>query len=94
MPSKSPSGSQKKKTSSKKPTAEPIPISKGNEAGNGASSESRSAVLSHPEIQEKIRQRAYELYVERGRREGYHDEDWARAEAEVLSGHRKEEKSA
>jgi hypothetical protein len=30
-----------------------------------------------------VRQRAYELYEERGRAEGFHEEDWRRAEEEV-----------
>lgn len=32
-----------------------------------------------------VRQRAYELYEERGRVEGFHEEDWRRAEEEVRS---------
>jgi len=31
-----------------------------------------------------IRERAYELYEERGRQDGHAEEDWLRAEAEVL----------
>jgi DNA relaxase NicK len=34
-------------------------------------------------MEERIRQRAYELYEERGREEGHAEEDWLRAEAEV-----------
>jgi hypothetical protein len=37
-----------------------------------------------PELDEKIRQRAYELYEQRGRTEGLELEDWVQAEAEVL----------
>lgn len=37
-------------------------------------------------LEEKIRQRAYELFLERGGEDGYAEEDWIRAEAEVL-GH-------
>ena len=40
--------------------------------------------LSGQELQERIRARAYELFERRGRREGYHEQDWAQAEAEVL----------
>jgi Protein of unknown function (DUF2934) len=38
-----------------------------------------------PEIdaQQKIQQRAYELYEERGREDGHAEEDWLRAEAEI-----------
>jgi Protein of unknown function (DUF2934) len=35
-------------------------------------------------IEEVIRRRAYQLYVEGGRREGHTKEDWLRAESEVL----------
>jgi Protein of unknown function (DUF2934) len=38
-----------------------------------------------PEHAEKIiRRRAYELYEERGRQDGHAEEDWLRAEAEIL----------
>jgi hypothetical protein len=46
-----------------------------------------------PGIQEEIRHRAYELYEERGRQHGFHQQDWWRAETEVLSRF-KREKSA
>lgn len=35
------------------------------------------------EPQQKIRERAYQLYQERGRRDGHDVEDWLRAEAEI-----------
>ncbi len=35
------------------------------------------------QIQEQIRQRAYELYEARGREDGYDFDDWLLAEAEV-----------
>jgi Protein of unknown function (DUF2934) len=35
-------------------------------------------------LQDQIRQRAYELYEKRGRRDGHHDQDWLQAEEEVL----------
>ena len=41
---------------------------------------------SHHEIltmEGQIRQRAYELYEQRGRRDGHHLEDWIQAEQEV-----------
>jgi hypothetical protein len=40
---------------------------------------------THHEIAEQIRVRAYELFEQRGRHEGHDHEDWARAEAEILS---------
>jgi len=42
----------------------------------------------YPSVSEdKIRQRAYELYMQRGGQHGKHVDDWFRAEAE-LRGHR------
>jgi hypothetical protein len=41
-------------------------------------------------IDEEIRIRAYELFEQRGRQEGSHDQDWARAEAEVLTKYRRD----
>ena len=38
-------------------------------------------------LEEEIRQRAYELYVERGYEAGHATEDWLRAEAEVQARH-------
>jgi hypothetical protein len=37
------------------------------------------------DLHERIRARAYELFEQRGRQEGFHQEDWAQAEAEVLA---------
>ncbi len=34
-------------------------------------------------IQEQIRQRAYELYEQRGREEGHDSDDWLTAESQV-----------
>ena len=39
---------------------------------------------STPDLLEQIRYRAYELFEQRGRREGHDLEDWLQAEAEVL----------
>jgi hypothetical protein len=39
-------------------------------------------------LHEEIRQRAHELYEERGREPGYAEQDWLRAEAEVLTRYR------
>jgi len=35
------------------------------------------------DIEEQIRARAYELYLERGREDGHDEEDWLTAEREV-----------
>ena len=40
------------------------------------------------EMEAEIRWRAYELYEARGRGEGFDQEDWKQAEAEVLSRRR------
>jgi hypothetical protein len=46
-------------------------------------------------MEDEIRQRAYELYQERGGQHGFDQEDWSRAEAEILSKYQRErEKSA
>lgn len=36
-----------------------------------------------PTLEETIRRRAYELYEQRGRKDGHDMDDWFRAEAEV-----------
>jgi Protein of unknown function (DUF2934) len=38
-------------------------------------------------LEEKIRQRAYELYEERGRVDGHHEEDWVQAEEQIRGEH-------
>ena len=39
--------------------------------------------LRKPELQEQIRVRAYDIYVQRGRNEGHDIDDWLQAEAEL-----------
>jgi hypothetical protein len=85
MAEKSP-GSPRKRTSPKKEKAlvkEPNAVTPIDSAAPGARQFEASAFPD--EIESKIRRRAYELFEERGRREGFAHEDWARAEAEVLS---------
>ncbi len=41
-------------------------------------------------IENEIRARAYELYQERGGQHGFDQEDWRRAEAEILSKYQRE----
>ena len=41
------------------------------------------ATESHPNLEEEIRRRAYEIYEERGQEDGRDLEDWLRAEAEI-----------
>ena len=44
----------------------------------------QTTILREPEQREaQIRQRAYELYEQRGREDGHDLEDWARAEKEL-----------
>jgi Protein of unknown function (DUF2934) len=42
-----------------------------------------SILSDSQELEEKIRQRAYELYLERGQEHGHDVEDWMRAEQEI-----------
>ena len=42
-------------------------------------------VTASGSLEEEIRRRAYELYELRGREDGFAEEDWARAEREVLA---------
>ena len=42
------------------------------------------AAVRSPEVEEAIRRRAEKLYEDRGRVPGHQDEDWLKAEAEVL----------
>jgi len=48
---------------------------------------------TRPEL-EIVRQRAYELYLERGAIDGHEEEDWLRAEAEIATGVRAESTAA
>jgi len=44
-----------------------------------------TAVSESQELENKIRQRAYELYEARGREDGHDLEDWLRAEEEITA---------
>ena len=84
-----------KKPSQSPPKPGPVSIKTGS-SQPGTTSISPANVPAtqlHPGIEEEIRQRAYELYVERGRQDGFEAEDWARAETEIL-GRYQREKSA
>jgi hypothetical protein len=54
-------------------------VNSGNKAENSGFGSTEQGIV------ELIRIRAYELFEERGRLEGYDQEDWARAEAEILA---------
>lgn len=82
-------GTPRKSTSSRKTAAKqakPVtPIREGNVAvtEDGASQ-------ARPGIEDEIRIRAYELYLERGGQDGFDQEDWHRAETEILSKYQRE----
>jgi hypothetical protein len=48
-------------------------------AQNGARSQNGASNIT----EEQIRERAYQLYLERGRQHGSHEDDWYRAESEL-----------
>lgn len=57
------------------------------------SSRSDRSMQSHSssgDLQEAVRLRAYEIYMQRGMAGGSELEDWLQAEAEILSGNRSE----
>jgi hypothetical protein len=81
-----------RKSTSRKKATEPkvanvTPISQAGLAHDGNSSGANSAKLrpAEPMILEQIRFRAYELFEQRGRLDGFDQEDWSRAEAEILA---------
>jgi hypothetical protein len=92
MATKNP-GTPRKASSSRKSTAkQSSPVTLIRE--NSSIAENGAAQL-HPGIEDEIRSRAYELYQERGGQHGYDQEDWRRAETEILSKYQRErEKSA
>lgn len=44
-----------------------------------------AAAVAPQDVQEQIRRRAYELYQQRNGEDGSPEEDWLRAEAEILT---------
>ena len=101
MATKPPADRPRKTSSPKKSvTKQPTPINSHPAAAFSHPSAASPAVVEHgpasaiqPSIEEQIRQRAYELYEERGRHHGFEQEDWARAEAEIRNKYQ-QEKSA
>lgn len=49
----------------------------------------QSSANSRSDVEERIRERAYNLFLERGGKHGYAEEDWLRAEAEILGHHQR-----
>ena len=47
-------------------------------------STSSSEILFAAQIEEQIRQRAFELYEQRGKIDGFDEQDWLQAETEML----------
>ncbi len=56
-------------------------------AANPAEEPAAATVAAYPAVEEQIRARAYQLFLERGGHGGSAEEDWFRAEAEVRTGH-------
>ena len=82
---------RKKTSTPKKKVNPPIPIDGGISpsapaiALTGGQADKVATTDRFPGIQEEIRQRAYELYEARGRQDGFQEEDWIRAETEILA---------
>jgi hypothetical protein len=51
-----------------------------------APARAKEAPTNAVSIEERIRQRAYELYVSRGNQSGSELDDWLQAEQEILTG--------
>ena len=62
--------------------------------GNGSATKSKPRTTKKLSPQEKIAQRAYEIYLERGGAPGNPLEDWVRAERELLQKGKKTIKKA
>lgn len=56
---------------------------------NAGTSATFNLTQVHPEIVDEVRVRAYELYEQRGRQDGNDQDDWIRAEEEILSRYQK-----
>lgn len=91
IPGRDRKSTSKKKTTNQKP-ASVTPISHGGlpESANSARNDAARVRASEPSLLELIRVRAYEIFEERGRLDGFDQEDWARAEAEVLARFQRE----
>jgi hypothetical protein len=46
---------------------------------------SKEDTTMNESIRKKIEQRAYEFFLQRGGKHGYHVEDWAKAEKEIMA---------
>jgi hypothetical protein len=89
-----PSDKTRKSTSRKKaPAAKAANVTPINQGGNSTGNVDAKPRAVEPTMVEQIRFRAYELFVERGRLDGFDQDDWARAEAEIRAKFQ-QEKSA
>lgn len=59
-------------------------ISVQDEASSGTSKSAQRKKPAFEDLHASISHRAYELYVERGCREGHAEEDWLEAERQIL----------
>lgn len=79
----------KKATKSETPLAETArtatATARSSKPVSAAAKDNGGARPSHEELQEAIRHRAYQLYCERGHQGGSPEEDWNRAEREVMA---------
>jgi hypothetical protein len=92
MATKNPGTPRKPSSSRKTAATQANPVTPIRE--NLTAAENGAAQL-HPGMEDEIRRRAYELYQERGGQHGFDQEDWRRAETEILSKYQRErEKSA
>jgi len=83
--------SSRQKTNQTASTVTPIgPAGNLRETQNRAAAPAEQRIQAEVRIEEEIRIRAYELFEERGRQEGFHDEDWSRAEAEIMAKYRRD----
>ena len=55
-----------------------------NDAVASKSSQSKVVMMANAPSQDAIRERAYELYERRGREPGQDEQDWLRAEQDIL----------
>ena len=78
MASKAGTGTKKARTTS----PSPVPI---DTAKPPVAAKSINAIGAPQDALEQIRRRAYELYEQRGRQDGFHEQDWLQAETEILS---------
>jgi hypothetical protein len=77
MASKAGTGTKKARI----PSPSPVPI---DAAKPPVAAKSVNAIGTPQDALEQIRRRAYELYEQRGRQDGFHEQDWLQAESEVL----------